>query len=344
MSKSSPQAEGITRVSAQALIRLRLQAGAFLLDSQKIRARQGGAYLSTFKGRGMEFDESRIYQPGDDIRNMDWRVTARTGNAHTKVFREERERPVLLWLDLSRSMMFATRNKFKAVIAAELASLLAWSANQNGDRVGGLIFSENEHIELKPRRGKAAVLDFIGRCAQHGAWNCLFPEQDGPVKSGDSDTTTEARRNSAEAAARLRKVAHTGGLIFMLSDFRYMSKKAYSHIANISRHNSIVFIQITDPLEKQLPARGFYKLTDGQKEITLNAGNSKLRNDYRQRYQQRQHKLDRFCRQNGIHRIEISTADNAQEKLKAGLLSRQPDHDRPPSAGAPAAKKPGGQA
>ena len=319
MSRNKPQAEGITRVSAQALIRLRLQAGAFLLDSKKIRARQGGAYLSNFRGRGMEFDESRIYQPGDDIRNMDWRVTARTGSAHTKVFREERERPVLLWLDLSHSMMFATRNKFKAVIAAELASLLAWSANNNSDRVGGLIFSEDEHIELKPRRGKAAVLDFIGRCARHSAWESKEP---GAAPETDTDAGASAKRNTSEAAARLHKVAHTGSLIFLLSDFRYMSKKARSHIANIGRHNSLVFIQITDPLEQSLPGRGIYRLTDGLREIILNAGNRKLRDDYHQRYLQRQLRLEKFCRQNAIPLIEISTADNAMEKLKQGLLSR----------------------
>ena len=97
------KSEGITWISSQSLIQLRLQANQLPLDSGKIHAKQGGAYLSSFKGRGMEFDESRIYQAGDDIRNMDWRVTARTGLAHTKVFREERERPILLWLDLLNS-------------------------------------------------------------------------------------------------------------------------------------------------------------------------------------------------------------------------------------------------
>lgn len=163
-------AEGITWPSAQSLIQLRLCANQIPLDSGKIHAKQGGAYVSSFKGRGMEFDESRIYQAGDDIRNMDWLVTARTGTAHTKVFREERERPIILWLDLGISMMFATRNKFKSVIASEIAALIAWSAAKNNDRIGGLIFSAEQHVEIKPRRGKTAALDFIGRCAKHEAW------------------------------------------------------------------------------------------------------------------------------------------------------------------------------
>lgn len=103
------EAEGITWISSQSLIQLRHNASQLLLDSSRIHAKQGGAYLSSFKGRGMEFDESRIYQAGDDIRNMDWRVTARTGTAHTKVFCEERERPVLIWLDLNTSMTLSSQ-------------------------------------------------------------------------------------------------------------------------------------------------------------------------------------------------------------------------------------------
>ncbi|MCK4834519.1 MAG: DUF58 domain-containing protein, partial [Gammaproteobacteria bacterium] len=197
MNNNTKKAEGITWISPQTLIQLRMQASPSLLNSSIIHAKQGGAYLSSFKGRGMEFDESRIYQAGDDIRNMDWRVTARTGSAHTKVFCEERERPVLLWLDLSTSMMFATRKKFKSVIAAEIASLIAWSAAKNNDRLGGLIFSSDEHVELKPKRGKTAVLDFIGRCTKHSAW---------ATAQTPAPAASQTRRNIASAISRLRKV------------------------------------------------------------------------------------------------------------------------------------------
>ena len=300
------KAEGITWVSPQSLIQLRLQASPSLLNSSIIHAKQGGAYLSSFKGRGMEFDESRIYQAGDDIRNMDWRVTARTGSAHTKVFREERERPVLLWLDLSTSMMFATRNKFKSVIAAEIASIIAWSATKNNDRLGGLIFSSDEHIELKPRRGKTAVLDFIGRCTKHKAW-----------PAGHKLVQTE--RNMLAAVSRLRKVTHPGSLIFMISDFRDIDEKAYSHIANIARHNDIILIKIADPIEAELPPSGDYKLTDGIKEMQVHTANKKTRNEYHQRYTDSNDQLKKFCRQHRIHFIEISTAENHIDKLNSGL-------------------------
>ncbi len=298
-------AEGITWISPQSLIQLRLQANQLPLNKSKIHAKQGGAYISSFKGRGMEFDESRIYQAGDDIRNMDWRVTARTGTAHTKVFCEERERPVLLWLDLNRSMMFATRNKFKSVIATEIATLIAWSAANNNDRVGGLIFSADEHIEIKPRRGKNAVLDFIGRATKHRSWQ--------------THAQSEAPRNMASAISRLREVTHPGSLIFMASDFREMDEKAYSHLANIGRHNDIVLVKINDPIEAELPASGSYKVTDGKNELQIQTASKKTRNEYHQHYQEQNRYLENFCRKNRIHLIQISTLDNAADKLTSGL-------------------------
>lgn len=301
------KSEGITWISSQSLIQLRLLANQLPLDSGKIHAKQGGAYLSSFKGRGMEFDESRIYQAGDDIRNMDWRVTARTGMAHTKVFREERERPVLLWLDLNPSMMFATRNKFKSVIACEIATLIAWSTANNNDRVGGLIFSSDEHVEIKPRRGKTAVLDFIGRCSKHSAW------------SNNKAIQETEKNHMAAAVSRLHKVTHPGSLIFMISDFRAMDEKAFSHMANISRNNDIILICITDPIEAELPASGSYKLTDGRKELQIQTSSKKTRSAYHQQYMDHSQQLEQFCRQHRIHLISVSTADNTFEKLKNGL-------------------------
>lgn len=314
MNSNDQKAEGITWISPQSLIALRLQADPSLLNSSSIHAKQGGAYLSSFKGRGMEFDESRIYQAGDDIRNMDWRVTARTGSAHTKVFREERERPVLLWLDLNASMMFATRNRFKSVIATELASLIAWSAAKNNDRLGGLIFSADEHIEIKPRRGKTAALDFIGRCTKHRAWTTW-------------QTAGQTKRNTESAISRLRKVTHPGSLVFMISDFRDLDEKSFSHIANIARHNDIILIKINDPIEAELPASGDYKLTDGINELQIHTADKKTRNEYQQRFIDSDEQMKRFCRQHRIHLIQVSTADDPVARLNEGMGYRA--HKKP---------------
>ncbi len=307
---TNKQAEGITWISAQSLIKLRMQANQLPLDSGKIHAKQGGAYLSSFKGRGMEFDESRIYQAGDDIRNMDWRVTARTGTAHTKVFREERERPILLCLDINPSMMFATRNKFKAVIATEIATLIAWNSEKNNDRVGGLIFSADEHVEIKPRRGKTAVLDFIRHCTKHPGW---------AVASKTAASEKNNKRDMASAIMRLQRVTHPGSLIFMLSDFREMDEKALSHLANISRHNDVILIKITDPIETELPVSGNYRLTDGIKELQLQTSSKKIKKQYKQQHEIKSQTFEKFCRQHRIHLITISTSGNAIETLQKGL-------------------------
>ena len=297
------QSENITWISSQSLVRLRTHARNIPLFSGKIHAKQGGAYVSSFKGRGMEFDESRAYMPGDDIRNIDWRVTARTGVTHTKVYQEERERPVLLWLDLNPSMFFATQGAYKSVIATKAAALLAWCVANHNDRIGALVFAGDEHIEIRPKRGKSAVLDFINRTVNHSAWN------------NNKNTT----RNMESAMSRLRKVAHPGSLIFMLSDFREMNEKTTSHLANIARHNDIVLIHVSDPIESELPASGVYKVSDGEKEINLNTADKKFRQRYHQRFVEHDETLKTLCRQNRMHLLNLSTNEDVLTSLQTGL-------------------------
>ncbi len=301
---TNPKTDGLTWISQQALIQLRHDAGKLPLHSSKIHARQGGAYMSSFKGRGMEFDESRLYMPGDDIRNMDWRVTARTGDPHTKVFREERERPVLIWLDLNASMFFATRGCFKSVSASKIAALLAWSTSAQNDRLGALIFAGKDHTELKPRRGKSAVLDLIGRTCNHPAW----------INSDHNQP-----RNMAHAMSRLRKVTRPGSLLFLISDFRDMDEQAESHLINVARHNDVVLIQVYDPIEAELPPAGSYRVSDGDNELQLNTADKKLRRQYRQRFDQRQSKLARLCRQQRMYLLPVSTQDDVLSSLQQGL-------------------------
>ena len=301
---SDKKAEGVTWISQQSLIKLRHDAAKLPLNNSKIHARQGGAYMSSFRGRGMEFDESRLYMPGDDIRNMDWRVTARTGEPHTKVFREERERPVLVWLDLNASMFFATRGSFKSVTAARAAVLLAWSTSAQNDRLGALIFSGNDHVELKPRRGKSAVLDLIGRTCKHPAWT--------RPRHGQA-------RDTSRAMSRLRKVTRPGSLLFLISDFREMDEQAESHLINVARHNDVVLIQVYDPIEAELPPAGSYRVSDGDNDLALNTADAQVCLEYRQRFDQRRAKLARLCRQHRMYLLPLSTQEDLLASLQQGL-------------------------
>ncbi len=145
---------------------LRLRARSSLLDisrGRRIRSRLAGGYLSPFRGRGLEFDEVRAWEQGDDPRTMDWRVTARTGTPHVKIYREERERPVILLADLGPSMRFGTRRALKSVACAEAAALIAWAAADNGDRVGGIVHGGGQRYAVRPRSRSSSP---AGTCAR----------------------------------------------------------------------------------------------------------------------------------------------------------------------------------
>ena len=305
-------ADDIIRVKLESLIKLNQQASQLPLKSKRIHSRLSGNYTSTFKGRGMEFDEARPYQPGDDIRSIDWRVTARTGKTHTKLYREERERPVLIWLDLRKPMFFASQGMFKSVLAAKAAALLAWSSSQHSDRLGGLIFSEQQHTELRPQRGKAATLHFLKRIAEHTAWQ---------NESNTNQTTPTQSAN--QALDRLRRVAKPGSLIFLISDFRNLNDHTESSLAKISKHNDLVMLFINDPLEQNLPPAGFYKLTDGVNDLTINTHGKDSRQQYQQRFQTHQQYLKDCCNKLGIFYINLSTDSPLLESLQQGLNLRQ---------------------
>lgn len=311
MKQVSPAFNERVQISVPSLVHLNQRASNLPLHARRILARQSGDYHSPFKGRGMEFDESRPYQPGDDIRNIDWRVTARTGRTHTKLFREERERPVFLWVDLRAPMFFATRGRYKSVVAAHMACLLGWSAVHHGDRVGAVIFSDDMHHELKPQRGKAAVLRLIKQMIRIPAWNGQFATHAG----------TDA---GARALMRLRRVARPGSLIFLLSDFRHLDERAESHLMRLSRHSDLVMIFIHDRLESELPPAGMYRVSDGARELLLDTWDRSRTEEYGRRFQDHVERLGRLARRRGIYLIQCGTWEDPFAVLQAGLVTGRP--------------------
>ncbi len=297
------------QISVPALVQLSRFAPYLPLSSEKILARQSGDYQSPFKGRGMEFDESRLYQAGDDIRNIDWRVTARTGKAHTKLFREERERQVFVWLDLRAPMFFATRGMYKSVLASRMASLLAWSAVHHGDRVGGVIFSDDSHHELKPQRGKNGALRLINQIVKHQSWH--------NSGQGQSDESSMLR-----SLIRLRRVARPGSLIFMLSDFRNLDEKTESQLKLLGRHTDIVMVFIYDGLEQELPTAGMYRVSNGEQELMLNTFDRQRSELYQAHFEQHQQRLQGLAKTSNIHLINCTTQDDPLSILQTGLSKK----------------------
>jgi len=258
-----PFADGIN-LSIKELLEYRGRSALLDLSANsQIKSHMAGTLVAKTKGRGMEFDEARHYQIGDDIRAIDWRVTARTGKTHTKIYREERERPVFLLVDLNHQQYFGSQLLLKSVQVCHLASLLAWSAIANGDRIGALLFNDFEHRELKPRNrhhGALAVIEYLVKIHNQGL--------DYFKKNEQKPLAFE------QACLRLRRVVKPGSLVFVLSDFTNLTDKAIKQLQLLSRHNEIIGCQITDPLELSLPTQlqGALAVTDGQSrsEFLLN--------------------------------------------------------------------------
>lgn len=303
--------EGVVQISQAGLIALQKDAQLLKRKQRVVRSRLSGNYVSLFKGRGMEFDEARPYQPGDDIRNMDWRVTARTNKPHSKVFREERERPVLLWVDYRTSMFFGTQHCFKSVQAAKVAALLAWQASQQGDRLGALMFTEHKHLELRPGRGKAAALHVMKQLSEFS-----FKQQ----KGKDSIETGSTGQDAEHALNRLSQVTRPGSLIYLISDFRNCSSQLESTMSRLSRHNELVIIHLFDPLEEQLPAAGFYRVSDGETETEINATDKVVREHYHSRFTLHQENLKAICKKTRARFLPISTS----QPLRDGLMKTMP--------------------
>ncbi len=299
-------------VTQAELIRLGGPARVIALDVLRVRSLQTGAYVSHFKGRGMEFDESRPYQPGDDPRNIDWRVTARSSEAYTKLFREERERPVLIVTDLRSNMHFATQGCFKSVSAARAAAMLAWAAHHRGDRLGGIVFGDTRHRELRPRLGRQSALRYIHEIVTHPDWT---PSNGQPASDEEPSLTA--------AIAALRRVTHPGSLVIVVSDFVGLSRSAQAHLTGVARHNEVLAIFLSDPLERRLPPPGHYRLVSGEEEMAIDTFARGARSDYRHLFEHRLEDMESLCQRYGIHLLHLSTEDDPISKLQQALGRRE---------------------
>ncbi|KRW64493.1 hypothetical protein AO735_10530 [Pseudomonas sp. TTU2014-096BSC] len=226
-----------------------------------------GLHHSRLRGRGIDFDQVRIYQPGDDVRTIDWRVTARTQEPHTKLFHEERERPIYLLVEQSQHLFFGSGLNFKSVLAARAASLVGWAALAHNDRVGGLVFGNGEHHEIKPRRSKQSLLQLLDRLVR------VNRQLDGQQRV-DPDAFGLALR-------RAREVLRPGSLAVILCDERTLSEAAEQQLSLLGRHVDLLLMPVFDPLDRALPAAGLLRFAQYGARLELDTRDAGIRQAYR---------------------------------------------------------------
>ncbi|MGB0866807.1 MAG: DUF58 domain-containing protein, partial [Granulosicoccaceae bacterium] len=225
-------------------------------QSQRVRTRSGVSNKARPLGRGLDFSELRPYQAGDELRFIDWKTTARRGQVHSKLFQEERERPVLLLVDQRVALRYGTRVCFKSVQCARFAAAVAWRAAGQGDKVGALVFNDHRHSEVPPAagdRGVARVCQTLVRSHAETAQSTLPMDQ---------------------MLKELARVTHAGGEAWVISDFHDWNQEAQLTLGGVCRRAAVQMVHVVDPLEWQLPAGRGCMVSDGQQWRLLPSSNS----------------------------------------------------------------------
>jgi uncharacterized protein (DUF58 family) len=247
----------LTRLQAHAL-------GFSFLPSQPVGSLLAGRHASRLRGRGLNFDEIRHYVPGDDVRNMDWKVTARMRKPHVRVYTEERDRPVLLLVDQRRSMFFGSQRSMKSVAAAEVAALAAWRVLASGDRIGSLLFNDQVVEEITPQRSRNRVMWMLGRLADMNQ-----------QLSGDSPVSREPGMLNRALDHAARIIKHDA-LVVVITDGDGVDEKTLQLASRIQSRNDLIWVRVFDRLERGLPDLGQVFLGDGNSEIELDTSNRHL--------------------------------------------------------------------
>jgi len=305
-------ADGLVYVSLAQLMALQFQARDL---SFVARQPQGsilaGNHASRLRGRGLNFDELRRYQPGDDLRHLDWRASLRTGKPVVRTFTEERDRPALIVVDQRMSMFFGSVRSFKSAVAAELGALAAWMVFNAGDRVGGLVFNDTRIDSVAPLRSRKRVEALCSRIAAQNA----------ELKASNAD---------AQGASQLDKVlqkclavAGHDHLICLVSDFADAGPRTLQLLQQLSAHNDVVALQVYDPLALDLPSRGQLLITQGQLQVTLEVSKRQVRQPLGDFLGGRLKDVATLLRRSQVPLLMISTALPAADQLRTELGKRR---------------------
>ncbi|MCL6414618.1 DUF58 domain-containing protein [Aestuariirhabdus sp. Z084] len=264
-----------------------------IYSAQHVRSALSGQHRSRLRGRGIDFDEVRRYQAGDDIRSIDWRVTARSGVPHTKLYREERERPVVILLDQSPAMFFGTQLNFKSVTAAECAAALAWAALEHGDRVGGMLATGKQEPLVRPYRSQRILFHWLQTIAVANA------KLNAELDPAPADYFAQALINAQHSL-------DTGAALFIISDGQALTPDCEPHLHRLAKHHDLLFVRISDRLEQSPPPQGYYPINDGTtgRATLLNTNSTAAQTQYEHLCHQQRSEMEQR-----LHRFQIPLVD-----------------------------------
>lgn len=303
------------------LLRLRFGARDLKLFAQRpARSLLTGGERTRFRGRGMDFEEVRLYQPGDDIRSIDWRVTARTQVPHTKVFREERERPVFMVADQRSSMFFGSQQCFKSVLGAHICALLAWAALGNSDRVGGLVFGDTAQHDIRPRRSKHAVLELLHQLQDFNRQLRAPTTEQSFAKQSFAEQKSITLR---EMLSDTRRLAKPGCAIFITSDFHDFDEGCEQQLFELARHTDVTLVHLYDPLERHLASNTSLTISDGSNRCVLPADDLRFQQAWQRRHEAQLNTLVKTCQRLALPLLSYSTTDDVQHLLRERFAQRR---------------------
>jgi uncharacterized protein (DUF58 family) len=286
-------------VNLEELIALRLRARRLARPAARVGCSHAATHVSRFRGRGVDYVESRAYQPGDDIRQMDWRVTARTGRPHNKLFQEEREQSILLVVDANPGLRFGTRVRFKSVQAARTAALVAWAAVQGGDRIGALGFGPGLNAEVKPGGGPRGALRVLRALAE---WDAI-------TASGGAIVPL------SQALRRAHRLARPGSRVLVLTDGFAADAAAESSLALLSEHCDVAALMLCDPLERLAPPPARYALRTDSGQVLLDFAHARTRERWPQLFAERRQGLIDMLKRRGLGWTLLDTSAEPEPAL-----------------------------
>ncbi|QLE00192.1 DUF58 domain-containing protein [Galbibacter sp. BG1] len=275
---------------------------SLLARKQKVNSILAGKHASKLRGRGLDFEEVRNYVKGDDIRNIDWKVTARTQKTHTRVYTEEKEKPVLIVVDQSYSMFFGSVNKTKATVAAELAAIAAFRVFKEGDRLGGVIFSDEDFDVVAPKRSRKSILNLLEKIV----------DRNHKLKDAKPQAKEETLKKIVQ---RVFNIVTHDYLVVIISDFVRYDAGIVRAIAGISRHNDIILAKVYDPMERQIPQTKFVA-GNIEKQITVDGTNNKIEQEFKKGFDKKLYDFQETMKKYRIPVFTINTVTPVEDQLK----------------------------